>query len=347
MKEKQRILVVDDTPANIKVLNEFLRDEYQVSVATNGPDGLEIAASNNRPDLILLDIMMPDMDGYEVIKKLKGDPKTENIPVLFITAKGEVKDETFGLSLGAVDYLRKPISPSIVKARVKAHMNLHLYQEHLEDLVTERTKQLRSGYIETVHRLTLASEFKDEDTGSHIRRISFYTKELAEKLGMGSSFAETIFYASPMHDIGKVAIPDSVLLKKGPLDAEEWGVMKTHAETGAKILEGSESPFLIMAVDIARCHHERWDGTGYPQGLKGEETPITARIMNISDQYDALRSKRPYKPAFDHEKTKSIIIEGDGKTMPEHFDPAVLRAFEQSMSLFNEIFESHKNDKII
>lgn len=345
MKEKQRVLIIDDTPANIKVLNELLRGQYRVNVATNGLAGLEIASSDIRPDLILLDIMMPDMDGYEVIRKLKDNPKTENIPVLFITAKGEVEDETFGLSLGAVDYLRKPISPPIVKARVKAHMNLHLYQENLEELVKERTKQLKNGYVETVHRLTLASEYKDEDTGSHIRRISFYTKELAQRLGMDSSFTETIFYASPMHDIGKVAIPDSVLLKKGPLSEEEWEIMKTHADMGAKILEGSESPFLIMAVDIARFHHERWDGTGYPMGLKGEETPLTARIMNISDQYDALRSKRPYKPAFDHGKTKSIILSGDGKTMPGHFDPAVLRAFEQSLDLFNEIFESYNDDR--
>ncbi len=344
MMDKQRILVVDDTPANIKVLNELLRDQYHVSVATSGPGGLDIAASENRPALILLDIMMPDMDGYEVIKKLKENPKTEKIPVLFITAKGEVEDETYGLSLGAVDYIRKPISPPIVKARVNAHMSLHLYQENLEELVAARTKQLRNGYIDTVHRLTLASEYKDEDTGSHIRRISYYTKELAQRLGMDSTFAETIFYASPMHDIGKVAIPDSVLLKKGSLDDEEWAIMKTHAEIGAKVLEGSDSPFLEMAVDIAGCHHERWDGKGYPKGLKGEDIPLTARIMNISDQYDALRSIRPYKPAFDHEKTVSIITKGDGRTMPDHFDPAVLRAFEQSLSVFNDIFESHKDD---
>ena len=344
MIDKQRILVVDDTPANIKVLNELLRDQYHVSVATSGPKGLEIAASENMPDLILLDIMMPDMDGYEVIKKLKENPKTEKIPVLFITAKGEVEDETLGLSLGAVDYIRKPISPPIVKARVKTHMSLHLYQENLEDLVAARTEQLRNGYVDTVHRLTLASEYKDEDTGLHIRRVSFYTQELAKRLGMDSTFVETIFYASPMHDIGKVAIPDSVLLKQGPLNDEEWATMKTHAEIGAKILEGSDSPFLEMAVDIAGCHHERWDGKGYPKGLKGEEIPLTARIMNISDQYDALRSIRPYKPAFDHEKTISIITKGDGRTMPDHFDPDVLRAFEQSLSVFNEIFESHKDD---
>lgn len=344
MTDKQRILIVDDTPFNIKVLNELLRDQYHVSVATNGPDALKLVVSKNKPDLILLDILMPDMDGYEVIKRLKRNPETENIPVLFITAKSEVVDEAIGLYLGAVDYLTKPINPPIVKARIKAHMNLHLYQENLEKVVDARTKQLRNGYIDTVHRLTLASEYKDEETGSHIRRVSFYTKELAQRLWIHSTFAETIFYASPMHDIGKVAIPDSVLLKQGPLNDEEWVTMKTHAEIGAKILEGSDSPFLEMAVDIARGHHERWDGKGYPKGLKGSKIPLTARIMNISDQYDAIRSKRPYKPAFDHEKTVSIITKGDGRTMPDHFDPDVLRAFEQSQSVFNEIFESNKND---
>ncbi len=344
MTDKKRVLVIDDTLANIKVLNELLRDQYHVSVATNGPDGLDLANSENRPGLILLDIMMPDMDGYEVIKKLKSNPKTKNIPVLFITAKSEVKDETFGLSLGAVDYLRKPISPPIVMARVKSHMNLHLYQEHLEELVKDRTEQLRNGYIDTVHRLALATEYKDEETGAHIRRISYYTEEIANKLGMDKNFSETIFHASPMHDIGKVAIPNSILLKQGPLDDEEWETLKSHAEIGAKILEGSDSPLLEMAVDIAWYHHERWDGSGYPKGLKGDAIPLTARIMNISDQYDALRSKRPYKPTYDHKKTVSIITKGDGRTKPEHFDPEILRAFEQSLPVLNEIFETHKDD---
>ncbi len=344
MTDKKRVLVIDDTLANIKVLNELLRDQYQVSVATNGPDGLDIANSANKPGLILLDIMMPDMVGCEVIKNLKANPKTENIPVLFITAKGEVEDEAFGLSLGAVDYLRKPINPPIVKARVKSHMNLHIYQEHLEELVIARTEQLRMGYIDTVHRLALSTEYKDEETGAHIRRISYYTEEIARQLGMDKTFIETIFYASPMHDVGKVAVPNSILLKKGPLNDEEWDIIKSHSEIGAKILEGSVSPLLEMAVDIARCHHERWDGGGYPKGLKGDAIPLTARIMNISDQYDALRCKRPYKAAFDHEKTVSIITKGDGRTMPEHFDPEILRAFKQSLPKFNEIFETHKDD---
>jgi putative two-component system response regulator len=192
--------------------------------------------------------------------------------------------------------------------------------------------------------LTLSSEFRDEDTGAHIKRISFYTRELSLRMGLEKEFCDTIFYASPMHDVGKVAIPDSVLLKKGSLDDDEWKVMKTHTEIGARILEGSASPFLQMAVDIAHCHHERWDGRGYPRGLKEDEIPLTARIMNITDQYDALRSRRPYKPAFDQEKTVSIITRGDGRTMPDHFDPEVLAAFEKAADIFAEIFEEHQDD---
>ncbi len=344
MATKKKILIVDDTPLNIKILNNLLKNEYQISIATNGADALKRANSENRPDLILLDVMMPEMDGYEVCRQLKAKEKLRHIPILFITAKGEVKDETMGLELGAVDYIIKPFSPAIVIARVRTHMSLYLHKEHLEELVTQRTEQLRKGYIDTIHRLTLASEYKDEETGAHIKRISYYTKELSAKMGMDNEFCDAIFYASPMHDVGKVSIPDSVLLKQGSLNEAEWKIMKTHAEIGAKILQGSVSPFLQIATEIAGCHHERWDGKGYPKGLKGEEIPLTARIMNIADQYDALRSKRPYKPAFDQQKALSIITRGDGRTMPEHFDPAVLAAFEKATDIFADIFETHRDD---
>ena len=346
MDKKQRILVVDDTPGNIKILNDLLKSEYSISIATNGRDALEFANSENRPDLILLDIMMSGMDGYEVCRRLKESAITRNIPVLFVTAKGDIEDEKMGLDLGAVDYITKPISPPIVISRVRNHINLHRYREHLEEMVAKRTTQLRLGYIDTIHRLTLASEYKDEETGTHIRRISYYTRVLARQMGMDDEFCESIFYASPMHDIGKVAIPDSVLLKQGPLDESEWKVMKTHAEIGAIILQGSASPFMQMAVDIAGCHHERWDGKGYLRGLQGDEIPITARIMNIADQYDALRSKRPYKPPFDQKKTVAIITEGDGRTMPEHFDPEVLEAFKKSVDVFHDIFATHHDGQV-
>ncbi|HCY85574.1 MAG TPA: two-component system response regulator [Desulfobacteraceae bacterium] len=343
MTPKNRILIVDDLPANIKVLSGLLRPSYHVSAATSGAEGVAQAASDPKPDLILLDVMMPDMDGYEVCRRLKSNPDTREIPVLFVTAMAEVEEEAYGLSLGAVDYITKPISPSIVEARIRTHLNLYRHKQHLEDLVAERTLQLKSGYIDTIHRLTLASEFKDEETGAHIQRISYYTREVAQALGMDDKFCESIFYASPMHDIGKVAIPDAILLKPGPLDPKEWEVMKTHPGIGAKILDGSDSPYLAMAVDIAHCHHERWDGSGYPQGLKGDGIPLTARIMNLADQYDALRSLRPYKPAFSHEKSKTIITRGDGRTMPGHFDPDLLGVFERISGRFNDIFETHKD----
>lgn len=344
MIKNKRILIVDDTPSNIRILHDLLRPNYSISVATNGLEALELTRSESPPDLILLDVMMPGMDGYEVCRHLKQDDATRKIPILFITAKGDAAAETLGLSLGAVDYITKPINPPVVQARVKNHMELHLYREQLENLVENRTEQLRKGYEETVHRLVLASEFKDEETGAHIRRISYYTSELSKLLGMSSTFSDTIFHASPMHDIGKVAIPDAILLKKGPLNEAEWAIMKTHAEIGAQILEGSDSPFLKMAEEIAGCHHERWDGKGYPRGLKAEAIPLTARIMNITDQYDALRSKRPYKPPFSHKKAVEIITRGDERTQPNHFDPTVLTAFVKSTDLFADIFETHKDD---
>lgn len=337
---KFTVMIVDDVKANIDILVDTMRTDYEVSVAMDGKAALA-AVAEDKPDLILLDIMMPEMDGYEVCERLKADESTKNIPVLFITAMTEEQDEAKGLALGAVDYITKPFSPELVKSRVRNQLELKLHRDHLEELVARRTQQLQEGYIDTIHRLTLASEYKDEETGAHIRRISYYTKELALRMGLGNEFADKIFYASPMHDIGKVAIPDAVLLKQGPLDKEEWEIMKTHTAIGAKILEGSDSPFLKMAVDIAWCHHERWDGKGYPRGLKGDEIPLTARIMNITDQYDALRSKRPYKPPFDQEKTVSIITRGDGRTMPEHFDPEVLTAFAKAVDIFAEIYEIH------
>ena len=332
------VMVVDDTEANIDILVSTLGPDYEVSVAINGKAALA-AIAEDKPDLILLDIMMPGMNGYEVCERLKADESTTNIPVLFITAMTEEQDEAKGLALGAVDYITKPFSPELVKSRVRNQLELKRYRDHLEELVAQRTQQLREGYADTIYRLTLASEYKDEETGAHIKRISHYTKALALRMGLGNEFADNIFYASQMHDIGKVAIPDAILLKQGPLDKEEWEIMKTHSTIGAKILKESDSPLLKIAVDIAWCHHERWDGTGYPRGLKGEEPPLAGRITMLADIYDALRSARPYKPPIDHEKTLAIITEGDGRTIPAHFDPNILLTFKYFHNKFSEIYD--------
>lgn len=359
--EKRTVLIVDDSQDNLNILARILRDKYAVTQALTGAAALETATAYPQPDLILLDIIMPDMDGYEVLKRLKDDERTKNIPVIFISALTDSGDESMGLQLGAVDYIPKPYSIPVVRARVKTHLQLKELQDNLLNVVNERTmeldltleqlnkayqelnevhRQVRTSWIETIHHLTLAAEYKDIETRSHIRRAGLYTKELSEALGMDREFVETIFYSSPIHDIGKVGIPDHILLKPGNLTPEEAEVMRTHTTIGAEILEGSNSSFLEMARDIALSHHERWNGTGYPQGLSGEEIPLAARIMNIVDQYDALRSRRPFKSSFSSQKAFEIITIGDGRTMPDHFDPEILEAFIACASKFNEIYHT-------
>ena len=346
--KKATILVVDDTPDNLILMNNLLKGDYKVKIANDGEKALKIAASESPPDLILLDIMMPGMDGYEVCQHLKRDPRTTNIPVIFLTAKAEVEDEKKGLELGAVDYITKPISPPIVMARVKNHIALkaaadflHDQNDFLELEVAKRTREVQESYLETIFTLTRAAEYRDEDTGAHVQRIGYYSRELARMLGLDEEFVDKIFFASPMHDIGKIGIADHVLLKPGDFTPDDWEVMKGHTSMGAKILGNSKSSYLQMGAEIALNHHERWDGGGYPNSKRGEAIPLSARIVNICDIYDALRSKRPYKPAFDHLKTVDIMTNGDGATQPEHFDPAILAVFRQNHQLFRDIFEAH------
>ncbi len=350
MTKSKKILIADDQLFHILVLEELCKDlGYETVKASNGREVVELARTEC-PDCILMDVVMPEMDGLEATTQLKGHKDTAHIPVIMITGLDSRKDRLAGIAIGADDFLTKPIDNEELALRLRNNLRnkefhdfLAEHKQLLEKQVAERTLLLREGYIDTIHRLVLASEFKDEYTGAHISRISYYSREIAEACNLGSEFAESIFYASPMHDIGKVAIPDSIQQKPGPLNASEWQVMKTHTTIGAEILEGSNSPYLQMAVDIARCHHERWDGKGYPNGLKGEEIPLTARIMNVCDQYDALRSERPYKQAFNHEKSCTIILEGSDRTTPEHFDPDVLEVFRKCRGRFAEIYEELKS----
>jgi putative two-component system response regulator len=289
--------------------------------------------------------MMPDMDGYHVAGALKADPQTRNIPIIMVSAQDHRGARLAGLNAGAEDFLTKPVDRAELWVRVRNLLRLKAYgdllennNQLLEQEVQLRTAKLRESYIESIFTMTRAAEYKDEDTGTHVRRISFYSKYLAEALGMDSVFTDNIFFASPMHDIGKIGIPDHILLKPGKHTAEESVIMRTHSALGAEILGQSDSPYMMMGAEIALNHHERWDGTGYPNGIKGEDIPLSGRIMAVCDVYDALRSQRPYKPSFDHDKALRIITEGDGRTERAHFDPAVIAAFEHCAVRFNEIF---------
>ena len=354
------VLVVDDTAANLMLMNDLLQPHYTVKVASSGARALKIAHSQTPPDLVLLDIMMPDMDGYEVCRQLKANPATRDIPVIFLTAKTETSDEQMGFELGAVDYITKPISPPIVLARVKTNLQLKASSDFLKDKnvfleqeVARRTEQVRD--IQDVTILTMASlaETRDNETGNHIIRTQHYVKILAEQLRQHPRFSahlddttiDLLFKSAPLHDIGKVGIPDSILLKPGKLTTEEFEVMKTHTILGKAAIEAAESrlgksvPFLVCAKEIAYSHQEKWDGSGYPEGLAGDTIPISARLMALADVYDALISRRVYKPPFTHEAAMQIIEEGRGR----HFDPDIVDAFVQVQMQCKTIAEQHAN----
>ncbi len=321
----QVILVVDDAPENIDVLTVVLSKNYRVKAAPNGVKALKVAFSSV-PDLILLDVMMPGMDGYEVCRRLKDDPRTKNIPIIFVTAKGEVEDETHGFEQGAVDYITKPISPPIVRARVHTQLALHDQNRVLEEKVNQRTAELNETRSEIIKRLGRAAEFKDNETGMHVIRMSHYSQIIAKAIGMDDVEADLLLNSAPMHDIGKIGIPDNVLLKPGKLDTDEWILMKKHPEFGANIIGEHESELLKMAHTVALTHHEKWNGQGYPNGLSAEEIPLVGRIVAIADVFDALTTKRPYKDAWPVEKAADLIKEEAG----QHFDPTLVHAFLQS-----------------
>lgn len=350
---RKKVLIVDDEVNNRTYLDTLLTSEgYATLQAHDGQMALDIIKSH-QPDLILLDAMMPVLNGFELAEKLKSDEATKIIPIIMLTSLTDRTSKMRALQCGVEEFVTKPVDRAELWIRVRNLLRLKEYNDFLSDYsrtleiqVEERTAQLLSSYFDSMFSIMRAAEFRDKETGKHIHRIAFYCKELAIDLGMPSEFVDTIYHASPLHDVGKIGIPDHILLKPGPHTPEEWEIMKTHAALGNNILgQGrSSSPFTIMGAEIALNHHEHWDGSGYPNGLQGEDIPLSARIMIIADVYDALRSKRPYKPAFTHEHTMQIMLEGDGRTSPTHFDPMVLVSFKRLSERFRQIFDTHADE---
>jgi putative two-component system response regulator len=358
---KPLVLAIDDTPQNLALIDELLSDDYRVKVAPNGLRGLKLASGTPAPDLILLDIMMPDIDGFEVCRRLKADPVTQHIPVIFLTAKSDLADEQQGFAVGAVDYITKPISAPILMARVRTQLMLksmtdflrdrNAYLEQEVERRTEesrrRTEELRISHEVTMVALASIAETRDNETGYHILRTQHYVRLLAEHLQHQPGFAELLdqdlieqlFKASPLHDIGKVGIPDRILLKPGRLDADEFEIMKTHTTLGRDAIEnaqlrvGVRVPLLETAKEIALSHQEKWDGSGYPEGLSSTAIPLSARLMAVADVYDALISRRVYKEPMPHDQAAAIIIAGRGT----HFDPNLVAAFVLLQDQFKDI----------
>ena len=352
--EKKTILVVDDTPDNLTLMGGLLKDKYRVKFANSGERALAAVQRGAPPDLILLDIMMPGMSGHEVCQKLKSDPLTRDIPVIFLTAMAEPEDEKKGLELGAADYITKPISPPIVLARVKTQLEnkaaadfLKDQAQYLKDEVEKQTKKIAAIQDVTILAMASLAETRDSDTGNHIRRTQFYVLELANRLKDHPRFGafltaaniDLLFKTAPLHDIGKVGIPDRILLKPGRFEPHEFEIMKTHTTLGRDAIEHAERSlsievgFLKMAKEIAYSHQEKWDGSGYPEGVSGDEIPLSARLMAVADVYDALISRRVYKEGMPHEKAVQIINEGSGT----HFDPDIVIAFNDSADAFRDI----------
>ncbi|MFC3151209.1 two-component system response regulator [Litoribrevibacter euphylliae] len=322
IKNKATLLIVDDEPANLRLLRQILSSDYQLVFAKNGQEALRLA-EEEQPSLILLDIMMPDMTGYEVCKQLKAKAITQSIPVIFVTALDAEHDEATGFESGCVDYITKPISAAIVKARVKTHLSL------------VQSDELMRTRLQIIQRLGKAAEFKDNETGMHVMRMSHFSKVLGKAYGLTEEQAESLLQAAPMHDIGKIGIPDSIMLKPGKLTDEEFDVMKTHPQIGADILGEVDSDLLKLAKSVALTHHEKWDGSGYPNKLSGEDIPLEGRIVAVADVFDALTSKRPYKEPWSIDETMSFMKSQSGK----HFEPKLIELLEEQLPAILEIRE--------
>jgi putative two-component system response regulator len=320
MNSRPLILAVDDEASNLQLLRQILQDDYRLLFAKDGARALELARQE-KPDMVLLDVMMPGMSGYETCAALKADAATAAAPVIFVTALSDTADELEGFEVGAVDYITKPVSPPIVRARVRTHLSL------------VRMEELRATRLAIVQRLGLAAEYKDNETGLHVIRMSHFAQVLARAAGMSEAGAEDLLHAAPMHDVGKIGIPDRILQKPGKLDADEWEVMQRHAEIGAEIIGEHNSGMLALARSIALTHHEKWDGSGYPRGLAGEEIPLAGRIVALADVFDALTSERPYKKAWSEEAAIEFLREQKGK----HFDPALVDLFIAQMPAIRAI----------
>ena len=352
VQSQPTILIVDDSSEYAMILIECLCDDFATLIAMDGERALQLAQSEPAPDLILLDVMMPGMSGYEVCAKLKSNHRTAHIPIIFTTALGAEEDEQRGLDLGAVDYITKPFRPALVKTRIRNQLDLKRHRDRLEELVQERTHEVQLTQDAAIYGLGMLAEFRDTETGAHIRRTQSYVGVLARELKRYPRFAwffdertiNLLIKSAPLHDIGKVGIQDKILHKPGPLTPSEFELIKQHTLLGHQVVERIEaamhdksaSSFLRFAKEVTYTHHERWDGSGY-HGLRQEEIPISGRLMALADVYDALTSQRVYKSAYTHEEALQIISQGDGRTLPEHFDPDVLQVFMDNHQQFKAI----------
>jgi len=384
----QSILIVDDSPENISSLKSILEKEYKIYAAVSGETALTIMLKI-LPDIVLLDVVMPEVSGVDVLKLMKQDNDLKYIPVIFVTGHDDKESEKEGIAYGAVDFIRKPYNPEIVSLKIKNHLTNKIYRDELEKTVKERTAELAASQQAVIMGMSLLAEGRDNETGNHIKRIQVYTEILTHYIQhknpeiLTKHDAESIIMYAPLHDIGKVSIPDNILLKKGKFTQEEFEIMQSHTELGAQVLKKTNSMIkssidykkinkpeesilsklqdeviekeekdteevihkhLEIAIEICEFHHEKYDGSGYPRGLKGEQIPISARIVALADIYDALTSERPYKKAFSHQQAYKIITEGDGRTMPGHFSPEVIDAFNAVHKDFEKVMKEFKID---